>query len=322
MNSSLLEKILSLGIFRIWFKLQKVRVGLQRILPRNPLSKGSKLPQLIVIIPCHSKDFWKLPLAVEALVHNSENPLLKVVVIHEASTKVPKDVRKINLVIEFVDEDEIVNVDIRHLIEDKVPKDRYGWTIQQIATWEYILKSQGEHFLRLDADTFLVQKRAFFDEKQHLLFPVTEYEERYDRALALVGKANISGLSFVSHHQPIFRTVLEKMVSNNRNTFYEEWLSQMKFMDRSASEYHTYGNYILKNFPHMIRLAYWGNVRFSEATLHKLLDAFSSTETLKKLKELGDDIFSVSAHHYVVFDDVDDFTIGKFPENKNVFKML
>lgn len=297
--------ILSSGV-RPFYGSPKVRSGIQRLLPHNPLFSESCSPAITVVMPCHSKDFQKLPLAALGVLKHSQNKVERIVVIHEENTLKSLDKEFNSLPIEFLPEDQVVDEEIRNVVGELIPRERYGWVVQQIATWEFILSQTQEYFLSLNADTIMTRGRTFFSSEKQLLFPVTEYSRDYDIGLASIGIDYRSGLSFVSHHQPIRKSILDNIVGDlDRHEFYRNWISGTEVSRATISEYHTYGNFILSKEKEKVVLAYWGNLRIENNSLIELITQFGNHETLKKLESINSKIFSLSAHHYVKKGDID-----------------
>jgi len=166
--------ILGSGV-RPFYGSSKVRSGIQRLLPLNPLFSENCSPAITVVMPCHSKDFQILPLAALGVLKHSQNKVERIVVIHEENTRKSLDKEFNSLPIEFIPEDQVIDEEIRNVVSELMPRERYGWVIQQIATWEFILSQTQEYFLSLNADTIMTKGRTFFSSEKQLLFPVTEY---------------------------------------------------------------------------------------------------------------------------------------------------
>jgi len=297
--------ILGSGV-RPFYGSSKVRSGIQRLLPLNPLFSENCSPAITVVMPCHSKDFQILPLAALGVLKHSQNKVERIVVIHEENTRKSLDKEFNSLPIEFIPEDQVIDEEIRNVVSELMPRERYGWVIQQIATWEFILSQTQEYFLSLNADTIMTKGRTFFSSEKQLLFPVTEYSRDYDIGLASIGIDYRSGLSFVSHHQPIKKSILDNIVGDlDRHEFYRNWMSGTEVSRATISEYHTYGNFILSKEKEKVVLAYWGNLRIENNSLIELIAQYGNHETLKKLESINNKIFSLSAHHYVKKGDID-----------------
>ena len=297
--------ILSAGV-KPFYGNSKVRSGIQRFLPHNPLTSDSCSPPITVVMPCHSKDFQTLPLAALGVLKHSQNKVERIVVIHEENTQKSLVKEFKSLPVELIPEDQVIDDQIRKIVRELIPRDRYGWVIQQIATWEFILSQTQEYFLSLNADTILTKGRTFFSSGKQLLFPVTEYSRDYDIGLASIGLDYRSGLSFVSHHQPIKKSILEQIVHGiDKPKFYRNWISGTDILKATISEYHTYGNFILYKEKEKVRLAYWGNLRIEKNSLVELVSQFGNHKTLEILESMDGKIFSLSAHHYVKNGDID-----------------
>lgn len=297
--------ILSSGV-RPFYYSSKVRSGIQRVLPLNPLFSDGCFPPITVVMPCHSKDFPLLPLAALGVVKHSQNKVDRIVVIHEEGSQKSLVNELKSLPVELIPENQVIDDQIRKIVRESIPREKYGWVIQQIATWEFILSQTQENFLSLNADTILTRDRTFFSSEKQLLFPVTEYSRDYDIGLASIGTEYRSGLSFVSHHQPIKKSILEKIVGDfDRRHFYRNWISGTGILQATVSEYHTYGNFILNKEKAKVRLAYWGNLRIENNSLIELVTQFGNHKTLNMLESINGKIFSLSAHHYVKKGDID-----------------
>ena len=286
---------------------QKIRSIIQRVLPENPLGTFRKKDSLTVIIPCILKDIWKLKTVIESLEKSVENQIEEIVIITNNDSFLNLKQQSNELGFRIVLENELISESLLLKIHQIVPQDKIGWTIQQVATWRFILSSRSkENFLRLDSDTLLLKKRTFFGDQFHVLFPVVEYEAKYDMGLVkIASNDSLTGFSYVSHHQAISRKNLAYLFEGkNENEVFENWINPSPGNYVPISEYHTYANFALSTFPSSIKVAKWANRRLREETLRALIDTYSTSELLQSLSNLNPDIFSISAHHYVLKDEI------------------
>lgn len=278
----------------------RFRSLIQRLLKSDPLKYSEEIPPITVVIPCKIGDVWKLELAILALQLFSRNPIRKVIVISPHAT-----IRMMNSIKSFVElvvvcEEDLVGVRLMEFMRLNLPVEKMGWTVQQVATWAWILKSEEEFFLRLDADTLLLQERTFFGDGLQILFPVVEYERLYDISLnAISRKPNFTGFSYVSHHQAIQKSILTELIGEQQPyDFFTKWICAQRNYYVPISEYHTYGNFLICNFKEKVRVARWGNARVSESDLLKMFTRMTPIQIINYISGMNKGLFSVSVHHY------------------------
>jgi hypothetical protein len=260
-----------------------------------------------VIYVATSKDFDAFKISIQNLLmlyKPAEIPSVKIIVPgHEVeSCRFLIDNLKhlrIGYNLEIVNENECLDAEVFNLIKQKIPH-RFGWVLQQFLKLQAVLQSQHDNVLILDADTILLRKRNFIDQKGlQLLFPTDEYnEDYYHNLMQLFGLQTSSRFSFVSHHLLIQQKVLKKIMQESKcssiNDFVKKVLTESELTSNSpfSIDYELYSQYLLRNFPNNVLLGRWGNlsIKRSHGVL-KLLDS-------NFIHLVGFFYFSISLHSW------------------------
>lgn len=183
--------------------------------------------------------------------------------------------------LEVIDENECLDAEVFDLIREKIPH-RSGWVLQQFLKLQAVIESQEENVLILDADTILLQKRNFVDERGlQLLLPSDEYNQDYYNNLAdLFGLQPTPHYSFVSHHMLIQQKILIEVMQVSKcsgvNEFVRKVLTESELTSDSpfSVDYELYSQYLLRNHQDKVQLSRWGNLSLKRsAKILKILDS-------------------------------------------------
>jgi hypothetical protein len=129
----------------------------------------------------------------------------------------------------------------------------------------YAYKCPHKYYLIWDADTILLNKIAFWDNDRKPLFAMkTEFHIPYFKTIDKLFCKEVTKLtdkSFIAEHMLINKDCMLDMlakIENNKmlkgEAFYEKIMHAIDKNDIQASgfsEFETYGNYILKYYPHL-----------------------------------------------------------------------
>ena len=265
-------------------RLRLVRVAYEQSLPVDPL-EGSALPPITVLIPCVAKDAAVVQLAVESAAIGVRNPIERVVLMAPAEDHVALSALGVGAEL-LADEEQDLPRSLR-AIEELVPSERRGWVKQQVLKLGFAARAAANGVLILDADTILIQPRAWLAGDRQLLPVVHEYYEPYLRHAARCLGPNVKdeGLSWVAHHQLMQPRVVRDMLSAilqrdmpgegrpeptdlDIDRALEAWVRSADFNESSAlSEYHCYGAFLRQHEPDNAVLARWSNVAAARSTV-------------------------------------------------------
>ncbi len=219
--------------------------------------------KLDVVIPVIKKDLETLPLVVNSIRKYLRHPVGKIIIFG------PKDIDVINFCnkhkCEFVNELDVLSIspsDIDYKIDGY---NRAGWIYQQLIKLSVDKISAQKHVLVIDADTMLTQPQKFEIRGKQLLLVSDEFHWPYVETFRRVfGYNPIARFSFVSH-QMLFdtkrlRQLKHEIEKDSGVKWFEKILASLDKKEISSfSEYETYGNWMLINYPNEVKFEYWFN---------------------------------------------------------------
>lgn len=236
-------------------------------------SLRSEVP-VSVLIPAHPKDIWIATYAVKYLRKNLLHPISEIVVVSPSDEVIEQFCQREGLT--WLNENATLGLTIKE-IEERFPeraKNRKGWMFQQLIKLSADHLCQEEHILVLDADTLLLQKKAFLAEGTLSLDYSHERNLLYLKAYrSLLGDAPSSWKSFVTHYMFMEKSLLldmkEKIAAQTGKKWDEAILSLVSeeiWTEKDLSirpfnffsEYETYGNFAKQYHP-SVRSHYFRN---------------------------------------------------------------
>lgn len=252
----------------------------------SPLGGDAKT-KISVVIPCHPKDSALISIVLEGLEKNCLNTISEVIIVspEKISNKI-----KTGLNLRFLTDDLILEDQLVDLVKRNFPNSQFGWVVQQVLKIQTSLYfATQDNILVLDSDTVLIKPTLFVIEGRQILNITREYHRQYVNQYQNYSRTGFdTGFSYVTHFQLWQREVITALWGGES---IKEWLSCADLSTSSSiSEYHTYGSFLVENFPHRLVYANWGNCETSRMSL-----AFSSYEEIRNLLP---NARSVSIHSY------------------------
>jgi hypothetical protein len=262
------SRILGSVLWRVSFWLEKLfqtqylPYSLRKLIslaqPSDPL-KNKAAPTIDVVIPCHKKDFDNLPLVIEGLRKNVKNPIGKLVLItpdflaNELQSMFPE--------CEVESDESVLGAELMHLIANLVPNERNGWISQQVIKFRKALFTNEVATLIVDADTILLKPRTWLtSDGIQALCIAYEYHIPYkNQQRRFLGGENHL-LSFVTHYQLMKRDNVREIMGESGERLLD-WIVSSDFSELSpASEFDTYGEWLVLNKPFQISFSKWNNI--------------------------------------------------------------
>ena len=147
-------------------------------------------------------------------------------------------------------------------------KDRFGWTLQQFVKVSFVLRSNLDAILIVDADTVLLDERNWIsDSGKQVLTPSDEFNISYYEFLSTIGIGEVCPkYTFVSHHMLMQPSYLRLAFEHTGKSFPGEILELVLNHDfQSASspfclEYEVYGQYLFNHHREKAVLLKWANL--------------------------------------------------------------
>ena len=223
--------------------------------PNNPLA--TDLTQcLSVMILCHQKDLDLLPTCIQGVINSIDDDLEEIIIVSPTPINLDKLVQ--NILIRNILDAEVISDELVHEIKRKFGKDHFTWVLQQVVKIRVALLLNVEYLLVLDSDTILTHPRKLAGESRQILSMSYEYHSPYVRHYERFKPSHKEvGLSFVTHHQIWQRDVVRRIWGGSG---LDDWLALADGSHpNSVSEYHTYGTFLINEFPNRFVWARWGN---------------------------------------------------------------
>ncbi len=239
---------------------KKVRLAISLSQPIDPL-RNEDLPAIEVIIPCHRKDKQLLPNVIQSALSSVSNPISKIQVIIDSKSFGSLDLMDSR--VDYVEQREFLSKAIKNQIS-LFPQSKQGWTLQQVVKLRACMETTEQAALVLDADTILLKSRVWLDKSgTQILCLANELQLGYRKHLKAFLQPDYPffPVSFVTHHQLMKREYLLSIFDSNESAILD-WLnaaSQARNSQHLLSEYETYGQWVMKNFPNKVVLAKWNN---------------------------------------------------------------
>jgi hypothetical protein len=224
-----------------------------------------------VVIPVIEKDMGLLVEVVESLRKNVGQPIDHIFIIAPESDKIKYFCNENNC--NYVNEEKVMGFKKDEIGYRVNGRDRSGWIYQQLIKLNCNKISTKEYILLADSDTILVKKQIFVDDYGKMYFDMSdEFHVPYYKFMEkYLGIRHQCGMSFVSHHMIIRRSILKKLKKVIEDFSGNNWQEVIiDNLDRNElscfSEYETYGNYLFNNYKNKIYLNYWDNLSLKRMT--------------------------------------------------------
>jgi glycosyltransferase involved in cell wall biosynthesis len=209
-----------------------------------------------VVIPTVSKDYGLLREVVESVRKNLCHPINNIYIVsknepHIADFCLKNDCR-------FVDELSVLGYGKENISYTAKGVDRSGWMLQQLLKLSADTFIKSENYLVLDSDTMLISKHSFIKDGKFVFLQSEEWHEPYFKAFKkMFGYKAPTKLSYTSHMMIFNTQKLKKMKKELEKKHGQSWdqvyLSTIDESEASCvSDYDTYANWMLYNYPEMI----------------------------------------------------------------------
>lgn len=225
-----------------------------------------------VIIPVVEKDVDVLAYAIQGIRKHlkHKNNVYIVAPLSEAIKKVAEANGAI-----YLDEKEVCSITKDDISFTVNGNDRSGWLYQQILKYSFGNIGQGSHFLVLDSDTFFI-KDIIFEKNGKFYFDFSDefhvpYYKSYER---LTGLKHSSTISFITHYMLFDKNRLAQLKLHIQQHTGHDIIEAIKSLIGTSesqsifSEYETYANFCIHNWPSEYSIRYWFNESYSRKQLH------------------------------------------------------
>jgi hypothetical protein len=246
-----------------------------------------------IVIPSISKDFGVLDKVISSL-HFINHTVGTIFVVAPFSSELSDFCKQRHVVL--IDETQVSPIpkkDINYIVHNH---DRSGWLFQQLLKLNSDTFVNNKYFLVLDSDTVLINPHTFIHDGKSTLYQNNEWHPPYFRAFNKLFGYNISGNLSLTSHMMIFnvdylREMKRTITQKHNMSWYQVYINTCDKSQMSGiSDYDTYGNWLLINYPQMstTKILYNTSMRY---------DKLDSVDTLHK--KYGRRYNSISFHNYL-----------------------
>jgi len=254
LNPSFLHRLLSRPFFII---RRKFLFMLEYFLPAPADTYEEEL--IDVVIPCVEKDLDTLPLTVSSIRENILHRVNQIIIV---APNIPA-------IVDFCVKNDCVFLDEQNILSEMKPvaysicgKDRSGWLFQQyIKLFTNI--SSTPHYLVVDADTVFLQPKALIKKGKYIFdYSDDHFPPYYTFFRNLFRSPAICTKSFICHYMLFNKEFVSKMLTEIERIGNKPWYRVItnEIQDPKKgvfSEYITYANWLLLNYPEKIITRYW-----------------------------------------------------------------
>lgn len=249
----------------------------------------SEIP-IDIIITAADKDYDVLIYAIDSIRKNVKHPIGNIMIISPKSELIIKLCEKEQC--NFIDEDTVLPITKKDINYTVAGENRSGWLFQQLLKWSGDKYAKNDYFLIADADTIFCRSQVFA-YKEKIILSVNDrlchipYFEAYKKLLGIEIKPL---LNFTSHHLLFNRTVIfelkQKIEEHCKAEWYKAIINSININEGSCiSDYETYGQFVLSNYPNEYILEHWFNLSLSRSMLWRIQKILK--ENYKKYKTIS-----------------------------------
>lgn len=248
-------------IIPFFYKVQKLPLPIRQVLslvqPRDPLSLEE--PAIIdVVIPCHPKDFARLPLVLDGVRQTVKNPIHSIRLITPNNSKTELQFRFPN--VKVIADETLLSKELFIVVQNSYPASRHSWIRQQLLKFMAVLSSEAVGSLVVDSDTVLLSPRTWLDTAGRQCLDIAfEYHLPYMTHLRDFLQISNFPASFVTHHQLMQRRILQEIFGFDGKGL-SDWIKSGDPSEASPiSDYETYGQFLVTKHHSLVKFSKWNN---------------------------------------------------------------
>ena len=246
-----------------------------------------------VVIPTVPKDFEVLLLLVESLKY-LKHEVNKIYIVAPSSKEIVSFCDDNEL--SFIDELDVLGFGKEYIKYMSNGIDRSGWLFQQLLKLSGDQFTEMDDYLVVDSDTVFVNYNCFIEANKYIFLENDEWNQPYfDAFERLFNYKTVSKLSLTSHmmifNHALLGTMKKEIEQKHGQKWYDAYISSVIVEELSSiSDYDTYANWVLYNYPAMTTTAQLYN-----KSLHRDPENMS----LQKLSSIYRNYNSISFHSYL-----------------------
>jgi hypothetical protein len=236
-------------------------------------SKGKHLPKIDIVIPTVSKDFGLINDVIASFT-KLNHEINKIFIVAPARPEIIEYCTKHTY--RFVDEKTVLGYG-KDAIDYKVNGvDRSGWIFQQLLKLSCENIVEMDNYFILDSDTIIVDNLSLIENNKFIFYQNEEWHDAYFKTFyKMFGYKTKNKLSFTSHMMIFNKEMLKLMKKELEQKYDISWdkvyLSAIDPHESSCiSDYDTYANWILCNFPDKVIQKPLYNIAFNRNKLDEI----------------------------------------------------
>lgn len=255
--------------------LSWVLLRLKKALRVNFFLKPDNHITLDVVIPTISKDFKTLKLVLESLV-NIQHKIDNIYIVSPENSEIKLFCNENKL--HFINERDVLGFGFERIDYNFNGQDRRGWLFQQLLKLSGDVITSNENYLCIDSDTVFVSPTTFLNESKFVFFTNEEWNQPYfDTFKKLFFYKAPTNLSFTSHmmifNHRLLKEMKKELEDKHSKPWFESYISTSSPKIHSCiSDYETYANWVLHNYPNLVKPSPFYNYSVSPKELTKLAE--------------------------------------------------
>ena len=301
---------------------------------KQPMREGSFGVEKIAVLDCSFPRIFKGEgIPIDAVVVTSlEGSFVLELTLKGIRLGLGRSLRKIFLVVpdseinlfssyqapdvEIINDSKVLTYKVLRRIQEKVPSQRVGWTVQQVIKLGFLYTNltEGNSILIVDADTILLNENTWLDTHGRQLLSISEeyhhpYQSHFERFLNLKREDLVKfrlPFSFVTHHGLFQKHLISDLLDISTNQEFEtgilRWIDAIDSDldgDSFCCEWHSYGTYNIVKNPNSFRIKGWRNAVFTLTGLRNEFGRSLSEIEIRELQERFPYANSISLHWYL-----------------------
>lgn len=242
-----------------------------------------------IVIPTVSKDYEMLEIYLKALKENINHQINKVFVVSQNSEEIINFCNKHNLI--FVDERSVLGYGLEKIDYTVNGIDRRGWLFQQLLKLSGNKFVEMENYIIVDSDTILINKHNFWEDGKFVLLENEEWNQPYFDSFENIFSYKYKNKYSFTSHMMIFNleklALMKKEIEDKHSKKWDEvYISIIdKTKQSGISDYETYGDWLLYNYPEETKSKPLYNKSFHRSKIRQIEDLAREYES--KLKSLS-----------------------------------
>jgi len=277
----------SIFLFFAWIYLRLLKAVKFGFIPNEV-----DIKKIDIVIPTVSKDIVCLGKLIKSL-RNVNQVINNVYIVAPSSRRIKEYCLANNL--KFVDENSVLGFGKDYINYSYNGEDRSGWLFQQLLKLAADKFVEMDDYLAIDSDTVFVNKLSFISNSKYIFYANEEWHSPYFVSFEnLFGSKAPTKFSLTSHMMIFNRNLLNGMkndiTSRTNLKWYDGYISSCSTRELSGiSDYETYANWVLLNYPNKAKIYPFYNRNSSRDIMEEVLEIESNKNRLH----------SVSFHSYL-----------------------